>query len=369
MFKSRRGGIANKGKGRGKGDNLYRPPGLRNGGGKGGDAGLCHNFQRDGQCPRGSQCHFLHVRSQPNTTDKVDEDGIARHCEVLQAHAGTIVAIAMTEQGIYTASQDKTLKRWKPQKDASGRFQLTPDLEVPLQESCFSMYCAGGWIFCGLWDGTVKAFSQEGANSVLRGHTKRVTAITQHQGVLITGSADRDVRLWQMDPGSKAFNCTHTLNESIPGAVNCLCVLGDNIWIGGMNGLALCSLTALKVTKLLPPTKSVTSFLEFQGHVIAAYQDGSLRIFDAEGTMKSEMPILAAGPVVRIAGLESGPRLLCGHSHGQVSIVNLPDFTFKTQFQAYADTSIESVMCAGHDGIFLVGSKTGSLQLWQRYVP
>lgn len=369
LFKSRRGGIAGRSKGRGKGDNVYRPPGMR---GKGGDLGggggsrICHDFARNGDCRRGASCSFAHARVEQQTTDKVDADSVARHCEV-KAHDGPIVAIAMTEQGIYTASQDKMLKRWKPNKDAAGRFQLTPDLEVPLQEACFSMLCASGWIFCGFWNGEVKAFSQDGANSVLRGHTKRVTDIKQHQGVLITGSADREVRLWQMDPASKVFNCTHTIGD-MPGAINCLHVLGDNIWVGGMSGIAMCNLTSLKVTKLLPPAKTVTSFLEFQGHIVAAYADGGLRVFDGEGNMKSEMQNLQGGPITRIAGLESGPRLICGHSHGQVSTITLPDFAFKVQFQAYLDTSIDAVMTAGHDGIFLLGSKTGSLQMWQRFV-
>lgn len=342
VFKNTRGGFVNKGKGRGrgKGDNLYRPPGMRD--------------RSD-----------VNVRIDQVITEKVDEESIVRHCEV-KAHTGAICAIAMTEQGIYTASQDKSLKRWKPQKDASGRYQLLQELNVPLDDGCFSMYCAGGWIFCGLWSGTVKAFSQDGVNTDLRGHTKRVTAITQHQGILITGSAGRDVRLWVMDPNTKVFNCTHTLTESMPGSINCLHILGGNLWAGGMSGIAVIDLVSLKVTKLLPPTRSVTSFLEFQGHVVAAYGDGSLRVFDAEGSMKSEMPSLAGGSIQAIGGLESGPRLLCGHGHGQVSTITLPDFNFKTQFQAMLDTSIDSLMCAGQDGLFLLGCKKGNLQLWQR---
>jgi WD40 repeat protein len=289
-----------------------------------------------------------------------------RHCEVANAHSGAIAAIAMMEQGIYTASHDKTLKLWKPEKDATGRFHLREALKVELQEACFSMCCIGGWIFCGLWDGSVKAFSQDGTNAQLRGHTKRVTAIIQHQGILITGSADRDVRLWTMDPGTKAFTCTHTLNDSMPGAISCLYVLGENLWIGGMSGIAMCNLASLKVTKLLPPVKSVARFLEFQGHVIAAYVDGTIRVFDGDGNQKSELQALAAGPIVSIGGLEAGPRFLCGHSHGQVSNIVLPDFVFKTQFQAFQNTSVESLFCAGHDGIFLFGSKSGSLQLWQK---
>jgi len=368
FLKSKRGGIAVRGKGRGKGkgDNLYRPPALRSefSGGR-----PCRDFARSGSCPRGARCTYLHAKIDPTVTDKADDDALHRHCEVANAHTNAITAIAMTEQGIYTASQDKTLKRWKPSQDSTGRYQLTKDLEVPLDDSCYSMYCMSGWIFCGLWNGTIKAFSQEGGNFVMTGHTKRVTAIKEHSGVLITGGADREVRLWQPDQGTKTFKCTHTISESMPGSIHCLHVLGGNLWIGGMSGIAMCNLTDLKVTKLLPPVKPVNSFLEFQGHVIAAYGDASLRIFDAEGTMKSEMQNIAAGPIQRIAGLDRGPRVLCGHSYGQVTTIVLPDFIFKTQFQAFLDTSIESVLCPGDQGLFLLGSKTGSLQLWQRVQP
>merc|ERR1712129_154534 len=46
------------------------------------------------------------------------------------------------------------------------------------------------------------------------------------------------------------------------------------------------------------------------------------------------MKPLGAGPLVSIAGLESGPRVLCGHANGKVSTLTLPDFTFKFDFQA-----------------------------------
>ena len=32
-----------------------------------------------------------------------------------------------------------------------------------------------------------------------------------------SGSYDGEVRLWQMDPATKQFKCTHTLEESLPG--------------------------------------------------------------------------------------------------------------------------------------------------------
>merc|ERR1711920_312843 len=178
----------------------------------------------------------------------------------------------------------------------------------------------------------------------------------------------QEVRLWQHNLGTNAFSCTHTIQDSTPGAITKLHVLGEHLFIGGMNGLAMCNLTSLAITKLLPPTKSVADFLEFQGHLIVAYAEGSLRIFDAEGTLKSEMKSMAGGPLLSIAGLESGPRVLCGHVCGQVSTIILPTFEFKTRFQALEENRVESLMCAGHDGIFLLGSQDGTLQLWQRLV-
>jgi len=274
--------------------------------------------------------------------------------------------MAMTEQGIYTGSQDKSLKRWKPTKEADGRFTLTPELTVPLPDSCFCLLFNGGWFFCGLWSGNIQAFSQDGIEVSLKGHTRRVTSLLVHQNVLISGSADKEVRLWQMDPGTKTFNCTHTLTDSMPGPISKMHVLGTSLFVGGMNGIAVVNLENLTVTKLLPPTKSVADMLEFQGHVIVGYAEGSLRIFDAQGELKTETKPLAAGPILSLAGLESGPRVLCGHSRGQVSSITLPNFEFRLHFQALDGWKVESIHCAGHDGIFLLGSQDGTLQLWQR---
>merc|ERR1712187_992524 len=133
-------------------------------------------------------------------------------------------------------------------------------------------------------------------------------------------------------------------------------VLGDHLFVGGMSGISMLDLKSLQVKMVLPPTKSVADMLEFQGHIIVAYVDGGLRIFNAQGEVKSDVKPLAGGSIVRLAGLESGPRVLCGHSRGQMSTITLPSFEFKTQFQALVRNKVESLLCAGHDGIFLVGS-------------
>ncbi|CAE7192866.1 ZFWD3 [Symbiodinium natans] len=273
--------------------------------------------------------------------------------------------MAMTEQGIYTASHDKTVKRWKPKLSPPSKYDLEPELEVKLKDSATALLFSGGWLFVGLWDGQVQAFAQSGEELLLTGHRKRVTTLVVHQGVLMSGSYDGEVRLWQMDPATKQFKCTHTLEESLPGSISKIHVLGNYLFVGGQYGLALLDLTSLKVAKLLPPTKAVADMLEFQGHVIVAYSEGQLRIFDAEGTLKSETS-LDAGPILKLAGLESGPRVVCGHARGQVSLITLPSFEFKAEFQALQGQKVDSLLCAGHDGIFLIGSQDGGLQLWQR---
>lgn len=359
-FQTQQGGCKAKGKGlkgksKGKGKN------------EDGLGGVCSDFNTTGTCPRGTNCRFAHAVVHPVATQRVDGDDIGRHCEVPDAHSGVISAITMTEQGIYTASMDKSLKRWKPTKSQAGNFELVPELTVQLPDACSSLLYNGGWLFCGLLSGQIRAYSQDGAEMTLEGHTRRVTAMKIHQSILISGSADREVRLWQMDPAIKAFKCTHTLKDGMPGAITRLHILGDKLWVGGYNGVAMCNLTSLTVTKPVQTTKPVADFLEFQGHLIVAYTDGSIVIFTADGARQSEMK-LAAGPILAIAGLDSGPHLLCGHSRGQVSTITLPDFKFKTQFQAFEGTKVESLCCAGHDGIFLVGAQNGALQLWQRVV-
>lgn len=289
---------------------------------------------RDGKGKGKGKGHKGGREWRPKTVVRVDADAIGRHCEVKGAHGSSIQAMVMTEQGIYTTSQDKTMKRWKPKLSSTGVFELEAELTVPLKESGHSLLFSGGWLFCGLWDGQVQAFAQDGSEAILKGHSKRVTTLAVHQGVLMSGSADKEVRLWQMDPVAKTFNCTHTIEESLPGPISKIHVLEGHLFVGGLYGLAMLDLATLKVSKLLPPTKAVADLLEFQGHIIAAYSEGIIKIFDAEGTLKSEMRQLEAGPILRLAGLESGPRVLCGHQRGQVSTITLPSFEFKTAFQA-----------------------------------
>ncbi|CAK9064701.1 unnamed protein product [Durusdinium trenchii] len=315
--------------------------------------------RRDPRDPRGA--------AVPNSVQtEVREDGMFRHSEITGAHKDAVMSVVMAADCIYTASRDKTLKRWKVNVGASGKFELQPELEVPLGEVCWCLISAGDWLFCGLGDGNIKGFMKSGQQTVLSGHQKRVSCLMTHQHVLLSGASDGAVRCWQMNPHTTTFECTHGISEGISGSVTALAVLGEGLWVGGSSGLALVELATLKVVKQLNPRKFVAGLLQFEGHMIVVYADGSICIFDGLGGLKHQQPALPAGPVLCIAGLESGPRVLCGHAKGQVSSITLPNFVLKKHWQALERCKVQTLCCAGHDGIYVLGAENGSLQLWQR---
>jgi len=312
----------------------------------------------------------------PGVVEEVREDGMLRHQEIVRAHTDAIMAIVMAEDCIYTASRDKLLKRWKPTRNAQGRFEMIPELEVKLGDVCWCLISAGEWLFCGLGDGSIKAFAKSGKEALLKGHTKRVACLLTHLHVLLSGGLEGAVRCWQVDPATQTFACTHSITEGIPGAVTSMCVLAapaaagaaevTGLWIGGASGACIVDLATLKVGLQLPPKKFVAGLLKFEGHMIVVYADGGVCIFNAVGTLTHTQPPLPAGPVLCVAGLESGPRVLCGHAKGQVSSIMLPMFNLKQSWQALERCKVQILCSAGHDGIFMLGAENGNLQLWQR---
>lgn len=286
--------------------------------------------------------------------------------EVKGAHGDAIMAVVMTEDAVYTGSRDKLLKRWRPQRDAQGRFQLQTDLEVSLGETCWCLLSVGEWLLCGLGNGQVRGYSKSGLERSMTGHTKRVNCLLMHQHVLLSGAGDGVVRCWQMDLATQTFSCTHSISEGLSGSITCLAVLNECLWVGGTSGVALVELASLTVKLQLEPKKFVAGLLQFAGHMIVAYADGAVCIFDANGNRTHSQQPPPAGPVLSIVGLESGPRVLCGHAKGQVSSIELPLFKLRTYWQAIDRCKVCSIACAGHDGIFIVGAENGTVQLWQR---
>ncbi|CAE8676941.1 unnamed protein product, partial [Polarella glacialis] len=321
----RGGGGQGKGRGRGGAD-ARAPAGAPSGGlvrrpekqkpGRGGKGGG-RGGKSQAAAGKGGRRNGAGPMPDAEVVEVVREDGMFRHSEIIRAHSDAVMSVVMSSDCIYTASRDKLLKRWKVSKDASGKFQLLPELEVPLGDVCWCLISAGDWLLCGMGDGSIKGFQQTGKEALLKGHSKRVCCLLTHLHVLLSGSLDGSVRCWQMDANTQTFACTHSITEGISGAVQCLAVLGERLWVGGTSGIAVVELGTLQVSAQIPPKKFVAGLLQFEGHMIVVYADGSVSIFDAEGVLKHNQPALPAGPVLCVAGLECGPRLLCGHAKGQ----------------------------------------------------
>lgn len=193
-----------------------------------------------------------------------------------------------------------------------------------------------------------------------------MTALLIHENILISGAHDEEVRLWQHQSEGNRFHCINTIKDNI-GQVNCLQVLGTKLFVGTMSGIRIIDLGNLSVQPgVLPPTRSVSSFMLYENHLVVSYGNGGTQILDAQGQKKMLNDPTEFGSMTDMAGLESGPRVICGHGNGGVSVIELPSFDVKVQFQALEGRDSIETVTACPDGLFLLGSKLGTLQLWQR---
>jgi len=158
-------------------------------------------------------------------------DGFCLRQEIPQAHGTAITAICVAPDAVYTVSRDSTLRRWNVQG-----LELVPQLQVLLGDACWCMAQAGEWIFCGLSNGNIRTFHQQGRDITLSGHSEGVSALLLHQEILISGSADGSVRCWQWCNNTGTFTNVRTVVDQIPGQVRCLAVMADQLWVGSANG-------------------------------------------------------------------------------------------------------------------------------------
>merc|ERR1719265_2647001 len=159
----------------------------------------------------------------------------------------------MAEDAVYTAARDKLLKKWKPTK-TGDKWELTLELEIPLPDTCWSMLYYGVWLFCGLGDGRIRAFSKDGRDVTLTGHSKRVGVLLVHQDILLSGSSDGSIRCWQAQEGNpQAFGCTHSIASGLPDAISCMSVLNEALWVGGTSGVTLVDLSQMRAARDIQP--------------------------------------------------------------------------------------------------------------------
>jgi len=290
-------------------------------------------------------------------------------------HQGSINCMAMVDGKVYSGGRDDAMFMWRGEPaPGEGGFQLTPDgAPIQLGQSVMSMFYepASKWLFCGLWSGDILAFCKDPVtNDKLLGHRKSVNSITVHSSVVVSGSYDGTVRLWTMNPSTGRFQSHGSAIQNPTGPVNAVRVLNDGLWVGGHNGITCFDLASLQPRGTIPSSVQVTALLEFQGHMIASYRSGEVRIYDAGGSEAFYHPSVGehtsnTAVELMMHPLENKPMLLCGQVLGYVTAYDLPEFRPRGSFVCKQGSDVKAILDVKADGMFLTGGLHGDLTVWQ----
>merc|ERR1719265_62198 len=115
-------------------------------------------------------------------------------------HGGTVQCATMVDDKVYTAGRDGALLMWRGQRGSQG-FELAQDGNpIVLSSNAGSILYepTSKWLFLGCWRGEIQAFCKDPVRDCsLTGHKRSVTCLAVHSNVVISGSMDATVRLWQ----------------------------------------------------------------------------------------------------------------------------------------------------------------------------
>ena len=195
---------------------------------------------------------------------------------------------------------------------------------------------------------------------------RRVQALAVHRGLLLSGSADQSVRLWDLHDGA----CVGSLLESTAGrnngdrdAVHSLCPLpGDALASGCWGGaVRIWDLHRCKATKTLTAhTGAVWALAHADGRLCTAGSDGLLKLWDVrQGACTGALGSATSGALYALA--ERDGLLVTG---GYDQLVKVWDARMGRCLNELAGHS-GSVRClAFHGTQLLSGSTDGTVRLW-----
>ncbi|KAK4429889.1 protein JINGUBANG [Sesamum alatum] len=148
---------------------------------------------------------------------------------VQNAHDDAINAVVLSADGlVYTGSADKTIKVWK-KPDGEKKHSLVSTLEKHKSAvNALALSSDGSVLYSGACDRSIIVWEKAGSAAhmavagALRGHTKAILCLSVVSDLLISGSADRTVRVWRKSSGSgNSYSCLAVL-EGHRNPVKCL---------------------------------------------------------------------------------------------------------------------------------------------------
>lgn len=288
-------------------------------------------------------------------------------------HGSGVQCMAMVDDKIFSGGRDEGLFVWRGAPDGPG-MQLVQDAEpIGLGSAVNALHYdqASKWLFCGLWNGDVRGFCRDpGGQDCLKGHRRCVSSITTHSGVVITGSTDGTVRLWTADPAAGRFKLFGQPINNPSGPVSCVKVLGDALWVGGQQGVTCLDLGTMQPRGVLRSAAEVTQLMDFEGHMVAAYSNGEVKIFNASGVEAFVHPALGEHRTnvaceLMVHPTAQKPMLLCGQQYGYITAYDLPDFRARGSWCCRNNSDIRAILDTKAGGVFCTGGAQGDIMMWQ----
>lgn len=208
----------------------------------------CRYWMTNGYCRQLQHCRYRHDLRLVGRVADAHTRGIYSICSVTVMPEESDRQMLDLEPGVsvvelYTASQDKTVKRWMlypatatpsghpgPGLDQGSKLSLRnaagsrqPKLKlrlastIELESACLSVFFGSGCLVCGLSNGAVKVYEREhGREMTLTGHTSEVHCVKLIDHVLITGDWSGSLRLWTPDAMQKSFVQTASIEIGSP---------------------------------------------------------------------------------------------------------------------------------------------------------
>lgn len=287
---------------------------------------------------------------------------------------GGVNCMAMVDDKVYTGGKDGCLFVWQGRPGAGGDFQLVQDNQPIVMPSSICSLCydpSSKWLFCGLWDGNIQAYCKDPpAEERLMGHRRSVSSIIVHSGVVVSGSNDGTIRLWTRNQQARRFQMHGQAMNNPSGPVNAVRILGDGLWAGGMTGITCFDLNTLQPRGTIPSQHPVASLLELDGHMLATYRNGDVKIFDAAGNEKYLHPSRGEhtsnqGACIMTHPLDGKPMLLCGQQLGYVTAYDLPDFRPRGSWACKHNSDVRAILDVKAGGLFLTAGGHSDVMVWK----